>query len=169
MEQGELSASQGSAWRDWDLLRGLETPTMEGIHPRALIRAPRCLRRNSSHLLPADAVYQSRTSYGLYGRYRRASQARRPSLTPNSSGRWQGKAVGLGAPRTGRRGSASLQKRNDCLACWRDSLSHLQSPYYDPHVDTWSGFLSYVDHYVCPGCRQPPAANLPLYVHMCVH
>ncbi|KAL2088762.1 hypothetical protein ACEWY4_015661 [Coilia grayii] len=136
--------SESPSWGGWDLLRGLETSVTEGIQPRALIRAPRCLRRNSSHLLPADAVYQSRTSYGLYGRYRRSSQVRRPSLTPNSSERWQGKAAGLAAePRvsvTGRRGSTSLHRR--CSACWRHSFSHLQSPYYDPHVETWSGFLS---------------------------
>ncbi|XP_062405975.1 diacylglycerol kinase zeta isoform X2 [Sardina pilchardus] len=132
----------------WELLHGLEATTAEGLQPRPLIRAPRCLRRNSSHLLPADAVYHSRTSYGLYGRYRRSSQARQPSFSPNSAAPWQGKAglaVGPLKSVTGRRGSTSLYRK--CSACWklsgqRDSLSHPQCPYYDPRVDTWSGFLS---------------------------
>uniref|UniRef100_A0A7M4F522 Diacylglycerol kinase n=1 Tax=Crocodylus porosus TaxID=8502 RepID=A0A7M4F522_CROPO len=43
-----------------------------------LLRAPRYLRRKSSHLLPADVVY-SKAAYGLYGSYRRLSQPRRAS------------------------------------------------------------------------------------------
>lgn len=142
--------AEDSPWRDWDLLQGLEAT--EGLQPRTLIRAPRCLRRNSSHLLPADAVYHARTSYGLYGRYRRSSQARVPPgpLSPGgSSGPWQGRAAA--GPRglvNGRRGSAAPYR--NCSACWRlagprESLSPLQGTYYDPRVDTWSGFLSYVD------------------------
>ncbi|XP_076143757.1 diacylglycerol kinase zeta isoform X1 [Alosa pseudoharengus] len=140
--------TESTSWRDWELLHGLEATAAEGIQPRPLIRAPRCLRRNSSHLLPADAVYHTRTSYGLYGRYRRSSQARQPSFSPYSAGLWQGK-TGLAAGRrnsvTGRRGSTSLH--GNCSACWRlsgrrESLSHLQCTYYDPSVETWSGFLS---------------------------
>uniref|UniRef100_A0A673XAY5 Diacylglycerol kinase n=1 Tax=Salmo trutta TaxID=8032 RepID=A0A673XAY5_SALTR len=52
---------------------------------RPLIRAPRCLRRNSSHLLPAEAVHRSRAAYGVHGRYRRSSQLRRPSTVSNSA------------------------------------------------------------------------------------
>lgn len=148
-------------WRDWDLLQGLEAT--EGIQPRPLIRAPRCLRRNSSHLLPADAVYHTRTSYGLYGRYRRSSQARLPSLSPNSSGSCQGKTgqtAGSRSSVSGQRGSTALYR--NCSACWRmagrrESLSHLQGTYYDPRVETWSGFLSYVDPCVYTSYSQPLA------------
>ncbi|XP_041917096.1 diacylglycerol kinase zeta isoform X1 [Alosa sapidissima] len=140
--------TESTSWRDWELLHGLEATAAEGIQPRPLIRAPRCLRRNSSHLLPADAVYHTRTSYGLYGRYRRSSQARQPSFSPYSAGLWQGKTGLAAGPRnsvTGRRGSTSLH--GNCSACWRlsgrrESLSHLQCTYYDPSVETWSGFLS---------------------------
>ncbi|XP_048118590.1 diacylglycerol kinase zeta isoform X1 [Alosa alosa] len=140
--------TESTSWRDWELLHGLEATAAEGIQPRPLIRAPRCLRRNSSHLLPADAVYHTRTSYGLYGRYRRSSQACQPSFSPYSAGLWQGKTGLAAGPRnsvTGRRGSTSLH--GNCSACWRlsgrrESLSHLQCTYYDPSVETWSGFLS---------------------------
>uniref|UniRef100_A0A8C2X3A5 Diacylglycerol kinase n=1 Tax=Cyclopterus lumpus TaxID=8103 RepID=A0A8C2X3A5_CYCLU len=52
---------------------------MENITPRPLLRPPRCLRRNSSHLLPADSVFRSSDGYGVYGRYnsRRSSQVHR--------------------------------------------------------------------------------------------
>lgn len=150
--------TEDTSWRNWDLLQGLEAT--EGIHPRPLIRAPRCLRRNSSHLLPADAVYHTRTSYGLYGRYRRSSQARLPSHSPNSSGSLQGKTGQTAGPRSSvssRRGSTALYR--NCSACWRlagrrESLSHLQCTYYDPRVETWSGFLSYVNSCVYPSYSQ---------------
>uniref|UniRef100_A0A8C2GKH0 Diacylglycerol kinase n=1 Tax=Cyprinus carpio TaxID=7962 RepID=A0A8C2GKH0_CYPCA len=83
----------------------------ESIQPRPLIRAPRCLRRNSSHLLPAEAVYRSPASYGLYGRYRRTSQAQGLS---NLGGLWAGKRNSL-APR----GSVALK------AISKSGLQHL--------------------------------------------
>ncbi|XP_073764898.1 diacylglycerol kinase zeta isoform X11 [Danio rerio] len=103
----------------------------ESIQPRPLIRAPRCLRRNSSHLLPAEAVYRSPASYGLYGRYRRTSQVH------NMGGLWAGKRSSLAA-----RGSVALYRTSP--PCWPDlSVSHtLQGTYYNPQIDTWSGFLS---------------------------
>uniref|UniRef100_A0A9J8A487 Diacylglycerol kinase n=1 Tax=Cyprinus carpio carpio TaxID=630221 RepID=A0A9J8A487_CYPCA len=106
----------------------------ESIQPRPLIRAPRCLRRNSSHLLPAEAVYRSPASYGLYGRYRRTSQAQGLS---NLGGLWAGKRNSL-APR----GSVALYRTSS--PCWTDlGLSHtLQETYYNPQIDTWSAFLS---------------------------
>uniref|UniRef100_A0A2K6TYS1 Diacylglycerol kinase n=1 Tax=Saimiri boliviensis boliviensis TaxID=39432 RepID=A0A2K6TYS1_SAIBB len=50
-------------------------PLFRGTRP--LLPLPRCLRRASSHLLPADAVYDH-ALWGLHGYYRRLSQ-RRPS------------------------------------------------------------------------------------------
>uniref|UniRef100_A0A8C1Q7F6 Diacylglycerol kinase n=1 Tax=Cyprinus carpio TaxID=7962 RepID=A0A8C1Q7F6_CYPCA len=81
------------------------------IQPRPLIRAPRCLRRNSSHLLPAEAVYRSPASYGLYGRYRRTSQAQ--DLF-NVGGLWAGKRNSLAGP-----GSVALK------AIAKSGLQHL--------------------------------------------
>uniref|UniRef100_A0A7N6A3L7 Diacylglycerol kinase n=1 Tax=Anabas testudineus TaxID=64144 RepID=A0A7N6A3L7_ANATE len=47
---------------------------MENIKLRPLLRPPRCLRRNSSHLLPADSVFQSsQMGCGVYGRYNQRS------------------------------------------------------------------------------------------------
>uniref|UniRef100_A0A4W5MQN5 Diacylglycerol kinase n=1 Tax=Hucho hucho TaxID=62062 RepID=A0A4W5MQN5_9TELE len=120
--------------------------TMESIQSRPLIRAPRCLRRNSSHLLPAEAVHRSRAAYGVHGRYRRSSQLRRPSTISNSA--WQGRLV----PAPNRRSSivarhSSRSLYRNCSACWkprgrRESLSPLQGTYYDPRLETWSGFVS---------------------------
>uniref|UniRef100_A0A4W5MPE8 Diacylglycerol kinase n=1 Tax=Hucho hucho TaxID=62062 RepID=A0A4W5MPE8_9TELE len=119
---------------------------MESIQSRPLIRAPRCLRRNSSHLLPAEAVHRSRAAYGVHGRYRRSSQLRRPSTISNSA--WQGRLV----PAPNRRSSivarhSSRSLYRNCSACWkprgrRESLSPLQGTYYDPRLETWSGFVS---------------------------
>ncbi|XP_051822092.1 diacylglycerol kinase zeta isoform X1 [Antechinus flavipes] len=52
-------------------------PRPLGIRPR--LHVPRCLRRRrrSSHLLPADVMYE-RTVWGLHGYYRRLSQYRPP-------------------------------------------------------------------------------------------
>ncbi|XP_016099669.1 diacylglycerol kinase zeta isoform X2 [Sinocyclocheilus grahami] len=106
----------------------------KSIQPRPLIRAPRCLRRNSSHLLPAEAVYRSPASYGLYGRYRRTSQAQGLS---NVGGLWAGRRNSLAA-----RGSVELYRTSS--PCWTDlGLSPtLQETYYNPQIDTWSAFLS---------------------------
>uniref|UniRef100_A0A8C7U056 Diacylglycerol kinase n=1 Tax=Oncorhynchus mykiss TaxID=8022 RepID=A0A8C7U056_ONCMY len=120
--------------------------TMESIQSRPLIRAPRCLRRNSSHLLPAEAVHRSRAAYGVHGHYRRSSQLRRPSTISNSA--WQGRLVPTPSRRSSivaRHSSRSLYR--NCSACWkprvrRESLSPLQGTYYDPRLETWSGFVS---------------------------
>ncbi|MGH0148610.1 UNVERIFIED_CONTAM: hypothetical protein FKN15_048340 [Acipenser sinensis] len=134
---------------------------------KPLIRAPRCLRRNSSHL-PAEASYYRTTSYGLYGKYRRTSQRRRSNGSLILGGRrisavskagspWPGRGVPLPSRRSSvaaRRASVSLYR--NCSPCWRhstrrSSLSPLQGCYYDPRHETWSGFLSYVDHYFHQG------------------
>ncbi|KAK1159692.1 diacylglycerol kinase zeta-like isoform X3 [Acipenser oxyrinchus oxyrinchus] len=126
---------------------------------KPLIRAPRCLRRNSSHLLPAEALFYGTTSYGLYGKYRRTSQGRysngsitlggrRISAVSKAGSPWPGRGVPLPSRRSSvaaRRASVSLYR--NCSPCWRhstrrSSLSLLQGCYYDPRHETWSGFLS---------------------------
>ncbi|MGH0131560.1 UNVERIFIED_CONTAM: hypothetical protein FKN15_065765 [Acipenser sinensis] len=126
---------------------------------KPLIRAPRCLRRNSSHLLPAEALFYGTTSYGLYGKYRRTSQGRcsngsltlggrRISALSKAGSPWPGRGVPLPSRRSSvaaRRASVSLYR--NCSPCWRhstrrSSLSLLQGCYYDPRHETWSGFLS---------------------------
>ncbi|XP_026878997.2 diacylglycerol kinase zeta-like isoform X2 [Electrophorus electricus] len=108
----------------------------DSLRPRHIIRTPRCLRRNSSHLLPAEAVYHSPARYGLYGHYRRNSQA------------WRMPNAGVGGMCVGRRrsvvswiGSVNYKKYS---TWWPDPTltGSLQETYYDPQTDTWNGFLS---------------------------
>ncbi|XP_041095767.1 diacylglycerol kinase zeta-like [Polyodon spathula] len=123
---------------------------------KPLIRAPRCLRRNSSHLLPAEALFYGTNSYGLYGKYRRTSQrrcsngsltlgGRRISAVSKAGSPWPGRGVPLPSRRSSvaaRRASVSLYR--NCSPCWRHGTrrSSLQGCYYDPRRETWSGFLS---------------------------
>ncbi|RXN17308.1 diacylglycerol kinase zeta-like protein [Labeo rohita] len=124
----ESESEKCMTWLAQGLLEG------DRVQPRPLIRAPRCLRRNSSHLLPAEAVYRSPAAYGLYGRYRRTSQTQGLS---NIGGLWAGRKSSL-APR----GSVALYRTSS--PCWPDlDLSQtLQGSYYNPQIDTWSAFLS---------------------------
>uniref|UniRef100_A0A8C9TL17 Diacylglycerol kinase n=1 Tax=Scleropages formosus TaxID=113540 RepID=A0A8C9TL17_SCLFO len=124
-------------WWDQEVCQGV---TVENLQSRSLLRAPRCLRRNSSHLLPADAVHCERSYNGLYGRYWRTSQ-RRSSVVSGISSAWPPPSR-----RSSLAGGRSSLYRN-CSSCWRSpvrkgSLSHLQGAYYDPRLETWSGFLS---------------------------
>ncbi|XP_014030590.1 diacylglycerol kinase zeta isoform X7 [Salmo salar] len=135
-----------SPWEDWNQVHSMAALTMESIQPRPLSRALRCLRRNSSQLLPAEAVHRSRAVYGVHGRYRRSSQLRRPSTVSNSA--WPGRLVHPPSRRSSivaRHSSRSVYR--NCSACWkprgrRESLSPLQGIYYDPRLETWSGFVS---------------------------
>ncbi|XP_067104531.1 diacylglycerol kinase zeta isoform X4 [Osmerus mordax] len=135
---------QGSLWLEWEEPSGLADVHMSSIQPRPLIRAPRCLRRNSSHLLPAEAVYRSRAACGVYGRYRRASQVYRLSPGPKT-GPWPN--PGLQGRRRPSLTSPSLSSPNlyHCPPCWREAGrrdSLLQGIYYDPRLDTWTTFIS---------------------------
>ncbi|XP_029926295.1 diacylglycerol kinase zeta isoform X2 [Myripristis murdjan] len=123
--------------------------TIETINPRPLFRPPRCLRRNSSHLLPADSVYGSSEAYGVYGRYNRRQsnqmhQTRKqiiqtsttsPSLAQLTS---PGLCFSPGVTKTDLPLSGSLLHRSHS--------SPLGEPegaiYYDPKLDTWDNFLS---------------------------
>uniref|UniRef100_W5MED5 Diacylglycerol kinase n=1 Tax=Lepisosteus oculatus TaxID=7918 RepID=W5MED5_LEPOC len=156
-EEEEFEDTALPSPQDLEMCRGLE---VENINAKPLIRAPRCLRRNSSHLLPAEAVFYGKSSYGLYGKYRRTSQRRRSSGSLNAGGSrristiskagspWPGRGVPLPNRRSSvatRRASVSLYRT--CSPCWRpngrrSSLSPLQGMYYDPQLETWSGFLS---------------------------
>ncbi|XP_077593772.1 diacylglycerol kinase zeta-like isoform X2 [Stigmatopora nigra] len=116
-----------------------------GIKPRLFLRPPRCLRRNSSHLLPAESIFRTNEMrYGLYGRYnhRRSSNGLQVRNTP-------------------------VQNSNNCLSLRQTALTDLKldpepllyepipnksrsSPvseseeltYYDPYLETWENFLS---------------------------
>ncbi|TDG96360.1 hypothetical protein EPR50_G00239420 [Perca flavescens] len=123
---------------------------MENLTPRPLLRPPRCLRRNSSHLLPADSVFRSSgTGYGVYGRYnrRRSSQIywtlNKQMLTSTTSPCLDHLAsAGLrsesGAPGTDAAFSGSTLHKS----CSTPLGGPEGTMYYDPYLDTWENFLS---------------------------
>uniref|UniRef100_A0A674BKU6 Diacylglycerol kinase n=1 Tax=Salmo trutta TaxID=8032 RepID=A0A674BKU6_SALTR len=100
---------------------------------RPLIRAPRCLRRNSSRLSPGEA-----TPYGRYcGRSRQLRQ-RRISTISKAGSPWPGR----GLPLPNRRSSTVyLSHPVFCRSHSAGSLSPALGAYYDPRLETWSGFL----------------------------
>uniref|UniRef100_A0A8C1XY12 Diacylglycerol kinase n=1 Tax=Cyprinus carpio TaxID=7962 RepID=A0A8C1XY12_CYPCA len=92
-------------------------------HP--LIRVPRCLRRNSSHYGHAEL--------GPHVHYCRSTQRRRHrrvSTISKAGSPWPGR----GLPLPNRRSST----------CYRGhaTLNPLLGAYYDPRLESWSGFLS---------------------------
>lgn len=127
-EDREESVEEWGTQALW-LTQGLSTG--KGIQPRPLLRAPRCLRRNSTHLLPADAVHHGPGYYGLYGRYRRNSQ---PLNITN----------------------LTRDKRRSSGAAWayRRNSHWNQGTFYDPETDTWSGFISYVNGLSTISCKR---------------
>ncbi|KAA0724612.1 Diacylglycerol kinase zeta [Triplophysa tibetana] len=97
----------------------------ERVQAHPLIRVPRCLRRNSSHYGHAEP--------GPHGRYCRTSQRRRRrrvSTISKAGSPWPGR----GLPLPNRRSST----------CYRGQgpLNPLLEAYYDPRLESWSGFLS---------------------------
>lgn len=100
---------------------------------RPLIRAPRCLRRNSSQVCAGDSA--------PYGRYRASSQRKRRRISTISK---------AGSPWPGR--GAQLPSRKSSVyylnypAFYRGAgaLSPLGAYGYDSHLESWSGFLLYV-------------------------
>ncbi|XP_044048151.1 diacylglycerol kinase zeta isoform X2 [Siniperca chuatsi] len=97
---------------------------------RPLIRAPRCLRRNSSHVFAGDSA--------PYGRYRASSQRKRRKIsTVSKAGSpWPGR----GPPLPSRRSSVYYLNH---LAFYRGpgALSPLGAHAYDSHLESWSSFL----------------------------
>ncbi|XP_005174346.2 diacylglycerol kinase zeta isoform X3 [Danio rerio] len=96
----------------------------ERVQAHPLIRVPRCLRRNSSHYGHAES--------GPHVRYCRSSQRRRRrrvSTISKAGSPWPGR----GLPLPNRRSS-----------CYRGpaTFNPLLGAYYDPRLESWSGFLS---------------------------
>ncbi|XP_076579268.1 diacylglycerol kinase zeta-like isoform X2 [Chaetodon auriga] len=123
---------------------------MESVRPGLLLRPPRCLRRNSSHLLPADSVLRSsETGYGLFSGYnrRKSSQVHRTSNKPfqtstTSPSLRQLASAGLRSEP----GDAETDVTSSGSALHKSCSSPLGGPegtiYYDPYLDTWENFLS---------------------------
>uniref|UniRef100_A0A4W6CR61 Diacylglycerol kinase n=1 Tax=Lates calcarifer TaxID=8187 RepID=A0A4W6CR61_LATCA len=122
---------------------------IENIKPRPLLRPPRCLRRNSSHLLPEDSVFQSRAAYGLYGQYNRRSSSQvhrtlskpiQTSTTSPSLGQLAsaGGSSDSGAAETDVTSSGSALHKS----CSSPLGGHEETIFYDPYLETWENFLS---------------------------
>ncbi|XP_044044027.1 diacylglycerol kinase zeta-like isoform X5 [Siniperca chuatsi] len=122
---------------------------MENITPpRPLLRPPRCLRRNSSHLLPA-VFPSSETGYGVYGQYnrRRSSQGhwalkKTIQTSTTSPSLVQLASTGLSSEP----GAAQTDVTSTGSTIHKSCSSTLGGPegtiYYDPYLDTWENFLS---------------------------
>ncbi len=125
---------------------------MENITPRPLLRPPRCLRRNSSHLLPADSVFQgSETDYGVYGRYnqRRSSQVHWTLNKPIPTSTTSPSLCQLASTGpSSEPGVAETDVASTGSTLHKSCSSPLGGPegtiYYDPYLDSWENFLSYV-------------------------
>uniref|UniRef100_A0A8D0CZS8 Diacylglycerol kinase n=1 Tax=Sander lucioperca TaxID=283035 RepID=A0A8D0CZS8_SANLU len=123
---------------------------MENITPRPLLRPPRCLRRNSSHLLPADSVFRSSgTGYGVYGRYnrRRSSQVywalNKQILTSTTSPCLdQLASAGLSSEPAAAGTDAAFSGSTLHKSCSTPLGGPEGTIYYDPYLDTWENFLS---------------------------
>uniref|UniRef100_A0A3B4H1X4 Diacylglycerol kinase n=1 Tax=Pundamilia nyererei TaxID=303518 RepID=A0A3B4H1X4_9CICH len=96
----------------------------ENIKARPLLWPPRCLRRNSSHLLPADSVFQdNEAGFGVFGRYNPLES----SLS-----------FDVGAAAADATSCGSMLHKG----CSSPLDGPQQSIYYNPYQDTWDNFLS---------------------------
>lgn len=100
---------------------------------RPLIRAPRCLRRNSSQVFVGDSA--------PYSRYRASSQRkrRRISTISKAGSPWPGR----GPPLPNRRSSV-YYLNHPAFYRGPGALSPLGAHSYNSHLESWSGFLLYV-------------------------
>ncbi|XP_057686535.1 diacylglycerol kinase zeta-like isoform X1 [Corythoichthys intestinalis] len=117
----------------------------ESIKPRPFLRPPRCLRRNSSHLLPAEFIYRtSEMRYGLYGRYNHRRSSNGPEVINT---RFQNSTSSRSLKQIV---SADLKLDPEPLlyepTLPKSSSSQLSESegltYYDPYLETWENFLS---------------------------
>lgn len=104
----------------------------ECVQAHPLIRVPRCLRRNSSHYGYVEP--------GPHVRYCRSSQRRRRrrvSTISKAGSPWPGRGLPL--------------PNRKISTCYRGhaTLNPLLGAYYDPRLESWSGFLSYVKPFCC--------------------
>lgn len=114
---------------------------IKNITTRPLLRPPRCLRRNSSNYLPADSlVLGSETGYGVYGQYCRKTSSQHP-VSPSQL-----------ASADGRTNLGDDEADVDCFGSSPPKSCPLPlggpqgTMYYDPYLESWENFLSYVKH-----------------------
>uniref|UniRef100_A0A4W3GCX8 Uncharacterized protein n=1 Tax=Callorhinchus milii TaxID=7868 RepID=A0A4W3GCX8_CALMI len=128
-EEEEQDEGEG---RVSDLSVAVNVP-LRRLHAKRFLRAPRCLRRASSHLLPVESVTLGRSVVGLRGNYRQISRrasSSRPPLPATSP--W-----GLHRARTPSWGQVVPHHlRRSSLAIWQEAL-------IDAHPSEWNRLLSY--------------------------
>uniref|UniRef100_A0A671THY1 Diacylglycerol kinase n=1 Tax=Sparus aurata TaxID=8175 RepID=A0A671THY1_SPAAU len=102
---------------------------------RPLIRAPRCLRRNSSQVMMGDVA--------PYSRHRASSQRkrRRVSTISKAGSPWPGR----GPPLPNRKNSV-YYLNHPAFYRGPGALSPLGAHGYNSNMESWSGFLLYVDN-----------------------
>lgn len=121
----------------------------DNIASRPLLRPPRCLRRNSSHLLPAESECRSNEAgYGGYGGYKpeRSNQPQWKPIQTSTTSPSLGQLTS-GGPRSGP-GDDAPDVTLSGSALHKSCSSPLGGPvgtiHYNPYLDTWESFLSYV-------------------------
>ncbi|XP_056095272.1 diacylglycerol kinase zeta isoform X1 [Rhinichthys klamathensis goyatoka] len=97
----------------------------ERVQAHPLIRVPRCLRRNSSHYGHGET--------GTHVRFCRGSQRRRRRRVSTISK--------VGSPWPGR-GMPLPNRRSSTCNRAQATLNPLLGAYYDPSLESWTGFLS---------------------------
>lgn len=117
------------------------TPTLEVMRKtpqlpstsRPLIRAPRCLRRNSSQVFAGDSA--------PYSRYRASSQRkrRRISTISKAGSPWPGRGLPLPCRR-----NSLYYLSHPAFYRGPGALSPLGAHGYDSHMESWNSFLLYV-------------------------
>uniref|UniRef100_K7FA86 Diacylglycerol kinase n=1 Tax=Pelodiscus sinensis TaxID=13735 RepID=K7FA86_PELSI len=107
-------------------------PALHPLSMRPLLRAPRYLRRRSSHLLPAEFVY-SKAACGLQGCYRRLSQPRLSGETSRPGTLLPPCRAGLAVPPGARRPSAAVY---ECLG-----MEPAYCNYASASPEAWSPLL----------------------------
>ncbi|KAM7375420.1 hypothetical protein PAMA_014495 [Pampus argenteus] len=120
----------------------IQAVDMENIKPRPLLRPPRCLRRNSSHLAPADFVYRSsKAVYGVCGQYNHRKSNQVPwtlNIQTSSTNSSLGQSSDPGTPETDTPSSGSTLHKS-CSSPLGEPEGMI---YYDPYQDSWENFLS---------------------------
>lgn len=155
LSEGEQQAKEedNASWRPDQQFCSSSTSSASGLKvmrkspqpsstSRPLIRAPRCLRRNSSQVFAGDAA--------PCGRYRISShrKRRRISTISKAGSPWPGR----GPPLPNRKNSVYYLSHLAYEGSSR-SLGPLGAHGYDSHLESWSSFLLYVVLDLHVGCN----------------